>query len=315
MNNPRLKSVVLVGALALVVVGVSLFVLGREPSPSPTPSPASLSATFAAATTQPKITWSTTSINVILSPGESTSSDLTFTSSQTLTNVTLSVVPQIAPFVTVQPNSIPSLATNQAQAVHLSIALATTTKFGTYDGTLQLKSGTTTFPQTVKVSINVWMNYTDTSLGLQFKVPSFSSTTRFNVEQASDRSIVDFQLLDPSLQEFFSVFEIVLYANPSRESLQQWFEANVDSGGILATNGTFVQTQLPNGLLALVLVRPIPADYAERSGPVEEAYVISVTRDRVASIVQSQENRLFLSGYTQEAITAVLKQILGTIQF
>jgi uncharacterized membrane protein len=106
-----------------------------------------------------------------LSPGESTSSDLTFTSSQNLTNVTLSVVPQIAPFVTVQPSSISSLAANQTQSVHLSIAIATTTAFGTYDGTLHLKRGTATFPQTVKVVVNVWQAFADTSLGLSIKYP------------------------------------------------------------------------------------------------------------------------------------------------
>ncbi len=91
-------------------------------------------AALGTASSQPKITWSTTSINVILSPGESTSSNLTFTSSQQLTNVTLSVVPEIAPFVTVRPPSISSLSANQTQSVHLSIAIATTTAFGPMTG-------------------------------------------------------------------------------------------------------------------------------------------------------------------------------------
>jgi len=122
--------------------------------------------------TQPKITWSTTSVSVILSPGESTSSDLTFTSSQNLTNVSLGVVTQIAPFVTVQPSSISSLAANQTQSVHLSIGIPTNAKFGTCDGTIQLKSGTTTFPQTVKIVVNVWQAFANAELGVKFKFPS-----------------------------------------------------------------------------------------------------------------------------------------------
>jgi hypothetical protein len=164
MNHPRLKSAVLVAAVAALGVGVSLYALSRELSPNSTPLSVSFTtplvsispvATFAATTTQPKITWSTTSVNIILSPGESTSSDLTFTSSQNLTNVTLGVVPQIAPFVAVQPSTISSLAANQTQSVHLSMAIAAATAFGTYDGTLRLKSGATTFPQTLKVSLSV----------------------------------------------------------------------------------------------------------------------------------------------------------------
>src|SRR2546425_10325078 len=111
MNNPRLKSVVLLATIAAVVAGVSLYVLAR-PSPTPphssVPFPApsisiSPAATFVAATTQPKITWSTTSINVILSPGDSTSSNFTFTSTSNLQNVAIQAVSAIAGFLTIQP--------------------------------------------------------------------------------------------------------------------------------------------------------------------------------------------------------------------
>ncbi len=169
---------VAVGLAALLIVGSQLLLAG--PSPSPTPSTTSLPtastvigplATLAATTTQPKITWSTTSINVILSPGESTSSDLSFTSSQLLTNVTLSAVPEIAPFVSLQPSTISSLAANQVQSVHISIAIPSGITLGTYSGTIHVLSGSQTLPRTLKLVVNIWNTFGDSSLGLSFLYP------------------------------------------------------------------------------------------------------------------------------------------------
>jgi len=147
------------GVVALLAVG-SQFLSGQALPPSPlvaTPVLPVLGAT----SVQPNI----------LSPGESTSSNLTFTSSQSLTNVTLRVVPQIAPFLTVQPSSISSAPANQTQSVQLSFAISPTAVLGTYDGTLQLKSGTTTFPQTVKVVVNVWGRLSSAAVGVSLLFP------------------------------------------------------------------------------------------------------------------------------------------------
>ncbi len=182
MNGIVRKRIAIVIGFA-AVAAVASQVLFAQPKPNHSaisttllaslapPALVSASPASGATSTQPKITWSTTSISVILSPGESTSSSLTFTSSQKLSSASLSVVPQIASFVTVQPNSIANVAANQAQSVQLLFSIPTAAALGTYDGTLQLKSGTTTFPQTVKVIVNVWPRVTDAQLGISLQYP------------------------------------------------------------------------------------------------------------------------------------------------
>ena len=215
MTDTQRKWLAVIASVAALVLIGSQFLFGASPIPSATPLVAYTAVPLSGTTsTQPKITWSTTSINIILSPGESTSSDLTFTSSQKLTNVALTVVPQIAPFVNVQPSSISSLAANQAQSVHLAIAIAAATAFGTYDGTIQLKSGTTTFPQTVKVVVNVW--------------PTFTSTIGFTLHYPP--SFFPVQSTDPNSSE------VGFYSSPQ-----------VFSEGISPTF-TATKSQLPNGL-------------------------------------------------------------------
>jgi hypothetical protein len=256
------------GLAALVIVGSQLLL--ARPSPSPTPlfvsvtaPPVSISpvATLAASTTtQPKITWSTTSINVILSPGESTSNDLTFTSSQKLTDVTLSVVPQIAPFVTVQPASISSLAANQAQSVHLSIALATTTKFGTYDGTLQLKSGTTAFPQTVKVVVNVWQVFTSVAAGIKFKYPPGWTS---NITASLVNLFPPGSSFNPDA-EYTGDISIFIDNNPNGLTAEQYYNGN-DNEALFSEAQNVVPTTV-NGHLVIrfdgITTAIVPTDVA-----------------------------------------------------
>ena len=313
MTDTQRKWLAVTASVAALVLIGSQFLFGASPIPSAAPLVAYPAVPLSGTTsTQPKITWSTTSINVILSPGESTSSDLTFTSSQKLTNVALTVVPQIAPFVNVQPSSISSLAANQAQSVHLAIAIAAATAFGTYDGTIQLKSGTTTFPQTVKITVNVWQ-VADTDLNLSFKFPSFSVPSKV-ITQATGRQRVDLELMVNPNQGFVSVAGMRIYPNPLHLSLQEWFRQTLDVSDILANDGTFQQRTLSNGITVLVSAGGLPPEYLDQGGPIEYAFAKSSVDDRVIGISHAQDYSLSDFGYSQQAANDLLIQILSTLR-
>jgi hypothetical protein len=288
-------------------------------APVPTEAPVPAVATPSAATTtsaQPKITWSQHQIEVILAPGESTAKDIMFTSNFKLENVAIEAVPGIAGLLTIQPSSIANVISGSPNVVHVSFSIPQGITPGAYEGTIHVRIGSQTLPQTLKVAVNVWQSFSDANLGLSFEFPPLDQPTHLAVTNPrSGKTIVDFQVCDTAQQNCFSEFGLVIYDNPAHLSLLNWFEQNVDSGGILAANGTFQQQQLGNGLIALVLVRPVPEQYAQLDGPVEEAYALSPTGDRVLSIAQSQENTMFNLGFSQQSITNLLIKTLGTAQF
>jgi hypothetical protein len=179
MIDPHLKRLPLIVALILAILGGSLYLIARPMSPAPvppalpakpaiTPSPAQTRSTTS---TQPKITWSQNQVEVILAPTESTSRDLTFSSSLDLQNVVIEAVPEIAGFLTIQPNAFASVPASQAQSGHVSFSIPTGTMFGTYDGTIHLRVGSTTFPQTLKVIVDVWQPYENAAFGIRFLMP------------------------------------------------------------------------------------------------------------------------------------------------
>jgi hypothetical protein len=115
----------------------------------------SSSVPFAVSAAQPKVTWSENHLNLQLSPGGGDVRQVTFTSDHNLQNVTVESVPEIAGLVSVQPNTIATVFADQAQTVSLFFSIPAGTSFGLHEGTIHVRSGNQTIPQTLKVSIDV----------------------------------------------------------------------------------------------------------------------------------------------------------------
>lgn len=188
-----------------------------------------------------------------------------------------------------------------------SAGSVTVTATSTEDST---KNATTT------ITITSWSTFTDSQLQIEVAIPPFGQPTQSVVTNpVSDQTKVEIQVWDPTEQQFFPQFELIIYSTAAGTNLQNWFEGNVDINGILAANNTFASQQLGNGQAALVRQFSIPQGYAELNGPVDEAYVLSPTTGRVLGIAQSQVTTLFNMGYTQQSITNLMIQILGSTQF
>ena len=178
-----------------------------------------------AQSTQAKITWSQSQIEVTLSPGESTAKDITFSSSLPLQNAVVEPVPQIAPFVTVQPSTFANVPAGQSQPIHLALSVPTGTALGTYQGTIHVRVGTQTFPQTVKIVINVWQHFSDSGLNLTVYYPPTWDASRI------DSTRVGFYPVGkpPDLsQEYVGDIVLEVIQNPSGLDLDGFYATVAD---------------------------------------------------------------------------------------
>lgn len=219
MSTRRFRAVWLVPLFVLLAVGsVTLFAWLPSSSPALSPMP---SATLAQSpSTQPKITWSENQIEVILSPGESTSKDLTFTSDLNIQNIVIEPVPTLAPFVSVQPNSFADVPAGQPQSVRLLFSIPQGTALGTYDGTVHVRLGSQTLPQTLKIAVKVWVAIEDASLGIALKVPpDFLIEDSSEVGPGLSRGKFLHRPNSPSLISIHS------YSNSGNLSLLDWFNS------------------------------------------------------------------------------------------
>jgi hypothetical protein len=160
------------------------------------------------------------------------------------------------------------------------------------------------------VLVTVGSTYKDPISGVSFTSPQFSVTTQATSSvSSSGLSDIDVQVLDPKAQEYISVIGLIVYSNPSKLSLAQWFSSNVDDDNILHNANVF-QAQVINGHSALVFVGPVPSEYQD--GPVAFAYMISPSGDRVVAITQGQEAQVSDYGYDPAML---LTQLLATFTF
>jgi hypothetical protein len=180
----------LLAFLLLVLLG-SLQVFG-QPGQRPSPTPP-----------VPRISWSEQEIDVVLSPGESVTSTVTFTSSLDLEDVILEPVPEIEPFLTVTPAAFAAVSANTPQTVHISFNIPQDADFGTFDGTIHLRDGNRTYPQTVKLIVNVWKTFVSEELNFTIRYPD-----SFTIESRQGRQRVRLQnyvvASDDELEHLFS---------------------------------------------------------------------------------------------------------------
>lgn len=137
------KWIVAMFGLVVAVLAVAGFLVAGPTAPQKSSS------------TQPKITWSEKQIEVILSPGESASKTLTFSSTLDLAGVAIEAVPEIAGFLTIQPNTISNLPASQSQQISVNFAVASGAALGIFEGTIHVRSGSQTLPQTLKLLMHV----------------------------------------------------------------------------------------------------------------------------------------------------------------
>jgi hypothetical protein len=89
----------------------------------------------------PTIIWAPAAVTVTLTPGVSTTRVVSFTSAQNLTDVTVRVVPALAPLVQVTPAALRSIPKGQPTTLTLTIAAPVSALPGTVAGTIQLRMG------------------------------------------------------------------------------------------------------------------------------------------------------------------------------
>lgn len=106
----------------------------------------------------PTINWTPPSVTQKVSTGQTITVPVTFTASENISNAVVRVVPALVPFVATNPSSYASIPKGQTVTLTLTISAAASSPIGTFEGTIQLKSGgksNTTFAKPLPVTITV----------------------------------------------------------------------------------------------------------------------------------------------------------------
>lgn len=101
------------------------------------------------------VEWNPGGIEQTVGLGGTKDLSVTFTSNTKLQNVDLWVVPELQPFVNVEPEHFDTIEINTPYHVIVHIFIPYGTQNKMYDGTVHLRIGSETYPQTLKVKLNI----------------------------------------------------------------------------------------------------------------------------------------------------------------
>lgn len=107
------------------------------------------------------IKWTPASITETISPGGSKVINVSFTSSEDIDNVTVRVVPELEPFIQVEPTSFSQIAIGQTVNLDIILSAGQDSPLGTFDGTVQLRAGSNTMAKPLPVEVNIGQRYSD----------------------------------------------------------------------------------------------------------------------------------------------------------
>ncbi|MGQ9570264.1 MAG: choice-of-anchor D domain-containing protein [Thermodesulfovibrionales bacterium] len=101
------------------------------------------------------ITWVPDKIEQTIEVGQTIETTVSFVSRTSLKNAYLWVVPELQPFVSIEPSHFDTIEPNIPYQANIRFSASQNAQPGTYDGTIHLRVGKKTYPQTLKVKVNV----------------------------------------------------------------------------------------------------------------------------------------------------------------
>jgi subtilisin family serine protease len=134
-------------------------------------------------------------------PGTVESLTFSFTTDFNLSNTTLFVVPELARFLALQPDSLGRIVRQHTRDIRASLAVPTSTVAGDYRGTVHLRSGKITFPDALEVVLHV-IQPSANDIPTQITAPSLDRVAEYPTGERLVRDelvvMLDRDLTDPA---------------------------------------------------------------------------------------------------------------------
>lgn len=178
----------------------------------------------------PSVSWSPSSLSQTVTAGQSTTTTATFTANENAQNVTVRVVPEIAPYVTVSPSSFANITKGASYPVTVTFSAPATTSPTTVNGTIQLRQEKGTLAKPLPVTLGVVWPIFDGGEDLGFSIqypPEWIVTSRVNTVEFSNVSERG-ELSESTLQtESFLQVRLLPNENPKMLSVGEWFDESM----------------------------------------------------------------------------------------
>jgi hypothetical protein len=199
----------------------------------------------------PTIAWNPESIEETISPGESKTITVSFTSSKDVENAEIRIVPELEPYIQTQPASFSKISKGQTVNIDITISANQEAELGSFEGCVQIKAkykNKKTYAKPLPMVVNI---------GQLFQDEEYNYQVRHN----SVFEISEFQNIRPGFIQgkLFTIpndmpnLSISVYENPSLLPMESWYATMLmDREYAFSDSSSRIITQvLVNGIQSL----------------------------------------------------------------
>jgi len=128
--------------IALLVTALAVFIsYFNQPSPQASPGPT--------------INWTPIKITETISPSDSKLVGVSFVPDKDLNNVVVFVVPELQPYVEVNPNSFAHVSAGAPIVLTIEFSAPFAAELGNFEGSIHIKNSRT-YPKPLPINLNIW---------------------------------------------------------------------------------------------------------------------------------------------------------------
>lgn len=221
----RIRS--MLGKILIAISGVLLFttvglVIVQKASPQELPT-----------TSGTPISWASNQLDVVMFPGTSTSTKVSFRSSQSLTSVGVNLTPSLVDIASVTPKIFYNIQANQDYIVTLTIKAPPEFTKRSFGGSLHLTNSQSVISQPLQVGMKTdYQTFSDNTLGIiNLSYPQGWYLWKDKAGIAFSNVQHQSELSDAAMQKE-SRFSILsrIGVNPQRLPIDQWFADYIKGG-------------------------------------------------------------------------------------
>jgi len=251
---------------------------------------------------QPRIQWSENEVEVILSPGESFSKELSFTSTVDVDDIVIERVPELAPFLTIQPKSFSHVPAGQPQSVTVEYSIPPGATLGDYEGTIHVRLGNRTLPETLKIVMNLWHRLAHPTLPISIAIPpEWNSEVHDDVMLFSSPSTT---VRRAAPDEFHVPPDMRLEVIPNLERL------NIDEFALQFTDGWFLTYGRSEPLLISGLPAFLLSDMDSEIGRAPALALFVAVADDTVILLAATGHAVDVTRETLDKFSGVIQSII-----
>jgi len=152
------------------------------------------------------ITWTPERIEETLNKGAKKELSIAFMSRKDLQKVNLWITPELRPFIEIDPHVFKKIEANTPNEITLRLAVPSDAQLGHYEGTIHLRVGSRTYPETLKIKLDI------------VSVDRQMSFTPESFVYYSGKKQLKLEVFPKQIS--------IRVANGQMENLKQWLEGN-----------------------------------------------------------------------------------------